>query len=211
MTPSQATPFNRQQTLKTALCTALLLALALAIISPAAPAFADTWSLSAKPNNTTYFQGALVTINGALKDTTTGAAGADYLINVYVYDSTDKLVYNTIVVTGTAGTYSTQFRISSTGPSGNYTISAAAITASTGATAATAVATFSVGSTPTPTPSSTPTATPTPLSSSSPTPETPEFPSAIIVTILLIAIATAILFYKRQKTDKINNQGSYRT
>ncbi len=71
MTPRQATPFNRQRTLKTALCTVLLLALSLAIIVPAEPAFADTWSLSAKPNSTsarvtTAFQSVVIgTANGA--------------------------------------------------------------------------------------------------------------------------------------------------
>jgi len=38
----------------------------------------------------------------------------------------------------------------------------------------------------------------------------PEFPSAIIVLILLIATATAILFCKRQKTDKVKNQVSHK-
>jgi len=194
------------RTLKNALCIAILLALALAIISSAAPAFAGTWSLSAEPSRTTYVQGELVTINGTLTDTATGAPGANFLVGVTVYDSANKPVYSTLVGTGTAGTYSTQFSISSTGPTGTYTIEADAVEAANGQEVATAEATFSVGIGPTPAASPTPTATPTPLSSTSPTPETPEFPSAIIVAILLIAMATAILFYKRQKTDEVNNQ-----
>jgi len=190
MTSSQTTSFNRQRTLKTALCTVLLLALSLAIIMPAS---ADTWSLSAKPNSATYVQGEQVTITGTLTDTTTGAAGANYLVTVFVYDSAGKLAYSTIVATGTAGTYSTQFHISSTDPNGTYTISAGAVETTNGATLATAKATFSVGSTPTATPIATSSTSP------SPTPKIPEFPSAIIVTILLIAIATAILFCKRRK------------
>ena len=162
MTPSQAAPFNRQRTLKTALCTALLLALALVIIASASPAFADTWALSAKPNSTTYVQGALVAINGSLTDTTTGAAGVTYLISISVENSAGNIAYSTNVATGTAGTYSTQFVISSTGPSGTYKISAVAIAPSNGQEVATASAAFTVGSTstpssaPTPTPSSTP-------------------------------------------------------
>ena len=192
MTPSQATSFNHQRTLKTVLYTALLLALALAIISPA---FADTWSLSAKPNSTTYVQGAPVIINGTLTDTTTGAVGASVLIDVLVYDSGGNVVYSGNVATGTAGTYSTQFIISSTGPSGKYAILVAAIAASNGATVATATATFTVGTTPTPSPS--PTATSTSASTPTASP-IPEFPSAI-VTILLIATATAILFYMKNE------------
>ena len=123
MTSSQTKPFNRQRTINTAVCAVLLLALSLAIIVSAAPAFADTWSLSAKPNSATYVQGKRVTITGTLTDTTTGVAGSNSLVTVFVYDSAGKLAYSTIVATGTADTYSTQFRISSTNPNGTYTIS----------------------------------------------------------------------------------------
>ena len=116
MTSSQTKPFNRQRTINTAVCEVLLLALSLAIIVPAAPAFADTWSLSAKPNSATYVQGEQVTITGTLTDTTTGVVGSNSLVTVFVYDSAGKLAYSTIVATGTADTYSTQFRISSTDP-----------------------------------------------------------------------------------------------
>ncbi len=52
-------------------------------------------------------------------------------------------------------------------------------------------------STPTPTPSSTQTPTSSPSPSTSPTPTVPEFPSVIIVTILLIAASAAIIFCNR--------------
>jgi hypothetical protein len=203
MIPSQATLFNHQLTLKTALCTVLFVAL-LAIIVSAAPAFADTWSLSTEPNGTTYVQGALVTINGTLTDTTTGVAGAGFLVDISVYDSAGNVAYSTFVFTVTAGTYSTQFSINSTGPSGTYETRAAAIEASNGATVATATATFRVGSTPTPTPITTPTVTSSP--SPSPTPEIPEFPSTVILLLVTLAFsASVMLTHRKRKNIKADN------
>jgi hypothetical protein len=186
--------------MKTTVCTVLIVALALAIILPVAPAFAQTWSLTAKSNSPTYIQGAVVNINGSLKNSN-GTVGANFLIALSVYDQAGKSVYGTLTTTGTAGTYSAQFTISPTEPNGTYEIAVAAtyITGLTGQQVATAKATFVVGSLPTPT------ATPTARPSTSPTPEISEFPSVIIVAILLIAIATAILFYKRRKTAKVNS------
>jgi hypothetical protein len=51
--------------------------------------------------------------------------------------------------------------------------------------------------TPTPTPSSTQTPTSSPSPSTSPTPTVPEFPSVIVVTILLIAASATIIFCNR--------------
>jgi len=196
MITSPATLFNHQRTLKTALYTVLFLTL-LAIIVSAVPAFADTWSLSTEPDHTTYVQGAQVTITGTLTDTTTGVAGAGFLVDISVYDSARNVAYNTFVFTATAGTYSTQFSINSTGPSGTYEISAEAIEPSSGATLATATATFKVGSTLTPTPTATPTVTLPP--STSPTPEIPEFPLTAILLLVILAVSASVYIHA-QKT-----------
>ncbi len=203
MIPNQATPFNRRRTLKNGVCLALLLALSLAIISLAAPAFADTWSLSAKPNRTNYVQGALVTINGTLTDTTTGAAGVSYIVSISVYDSAGTSVYSQVVATGTTGAYSTQFTVSSNDPNGTYSILASAVEATTGQQIAKATATFSVGTTPAPTPSTTPSATPTTAPSNSSTPKVPEFSANLVLAALIVtAIASAAVIKTRKSTER---------
>jgi hypothetical protein len=118
---------------------ALILALTLGLI-PAA--FAQTWSLTATPDSTSYVQSALVTITGTAASG--GAPQAGVLVGVNVRDPASTVCYNTIVTTITGGTYSTQFRLRSDAPTGTYTISATA--SSAGVQVATASGSFTVTS-----------------------------------------------------------------
>jgi hypothetical protein len=120
-------------------------------------------------------RGALVSITGTLTDKTTGKACANFLISIFVYDSTGDPAFQTIVTTGTAGTYSTSFTdsLGTSQPTGTYSISANA--ASGGATIATATSSYAVTATSTSTP--TPTASPSPTTN-----QLTHGPTAIIST-----------------------------
>jgi hypothetical protein len=131
---------NSKKTLRTALCTALIVTFALGLCI--APAFAAPWVLTATPGSSSYAKGALVTINGAVTDNAVPAA--DILVSIMVTDSAGTLVYQTIVTTNASGQYLAQFRIGTTSPTGSYTISAAA--SSGGIQVATAAGTFTVTS-----------------------------------------------------------------
>jgi hypothetical protein len=108
------------------------------------PSPTPTYSLTVATSSASYVQGALVTITGTLTDSTTSTPGAGLLVGITVKDSLGNLGYETIVTTGTAGTYSTSFTdsLGTAQPTGIYTISAVA--SSNSGQVATASGTFTV-------------------------------------------------------------------
>jgi len=147
------------------------------------------------------------------------APSSGYLFSGWSSSTGDIIFLNSASTFTTAnvngpGTINANFALAPTPtPTPTPTVTPTPTTAPTQAPTATAPPnqSTSTSSPATSTPTQAPTATPYSSKNPTPSPSITEFPSAIIVSILLIATATAILFCKRQKTDKVNNQVRHRT
>jgi hypothetical protein len=130
---------NSKKTTSIALCVGIIMALAMIL-----PAMAAPYSLTVATGQTSYAQGATVTITGTLTDA--GAPAAGLLVSVKVTDALGNEAYSTIVTTDAAGAYSTSFihQLGTSQPAGTYTVQAAA--SQNGNQIATATKTYTVTS-----------------------------------------------------------------